>query len=661
MAELIPQPPAVLLGRLLTELERGAPLFGLPRRSIWRPRPGLDLTTIAGVRRAANPLGPAAGPHTQLAPNLVVAWLAGARALELKTVQSRDRIRVPRPSIDAPDVGYNVEWSQELSLPESAAEYLTAWVLVHVLKSRGVAHGATLFDASVGYDLAGLRSDGVARFLDTLAAADGSLAKWRAGLPRALAAAADVPVPAAVIGSVTLSTFHGCPPDEIERMVEHLFRRHALDVVVKLNPTLLGYEAVETLLRGRLGYDEIALDRDAFATDLQFDDAVALLARLAGLAGRLGRSLGVKFTNTLVVRNTRGRLAGERVYLSGPPLHALAVVLAERFATADPVGLPRSFSAGLDAENLAEVVACGFAPVTTCTDLLRPTGYRRLPRMLRRLEGELESAGATNLAEYVRIRAGLPAAGDPRPAARVLLSRYARQVVDDPRYAAARHRDEPARSGRLAMLDCASCNNCVVVCPNGAFFSVAIPPQALDAPRLGIETGTVVARPDRWRLTRDAQWVVFADACNACGNCVTFCPEWGDPARVKPCFHGDAAGYTAAAPADGILVEDEGRRVRARFDGVEYRLERDPTGTRLGDGVIEVTLDDAHQVRGSRVLVSRPGHELPLARYHLLRLLVDAVMADVNPVSARFPGSWVAPGPGGAAPEPSGPDPGVAP
>ena len=70
-------------------------------------------------RPAANPVGPAAGPQDQMAQNMVLAWLAGSRILELKTVQINDRLAIPRPCIDATTVGYNVEWSQELRLAES--------------------------------------------------------------------------------------------------------------------------------------------------------------------------------------------------------------------------------------------------------------------------------------------------------------------------------------------------------------------------------------------------------------------------------------------------------------------------------------------------------------------------------------------------------------
>ena len=39
-------------------------------------------------RTMENPLGPAAGPHTQLAQNIVAAYVGGARFIELKTVQT---------------------------------------------------------------------------------------------------------------------------------------------------------------------------------------------------------------------------------------------------------------------------------------------------------------------------------------------------------------------------------------------------------------------------------------------------------------------------------------------------------------------------------------------------------------------------------------------
>ena len=540
MAGLIPQPLEALLARVLDEFERDRSIFGLPRRSFWKPRAGLDLSVTLPGGRAATPLGPAAGPHTQLAPNLVASWLAGSRVLELKTVQVMDRLEIPRPCIDAPGEGYNVEWSQELRLEDSARQYAIAWLLVHVLEARGIAGepgGGTIFDGSVGYDLAGIRSDGVARFLDTLHDATALLAELRASLPAPLRAAADVPVPPCIVDTVTLSSFHGCPPEELERIVEHLLERHHLHVVVKLNPTLLGYDAVDTLLHERLGWDDVRLERGAFEKDLQWAEALPMLDRLAASAARAGRSLGAKFSNTLVVRNTRGRLAGEQVYLSGAPLHVIATTLASRFAEATEGRFPLSFSAGLDADNFADAVACGFAPATTCTDLLRPTGYRRLPRYLKALETDMERVGASDIAGYVRARAGVAPGVTVADAARSNLRAYAARVAGDPRYAAAAWMIVPAHRPALTALDCESCNNCALVCPNVAFFSVDTPPALLAS----------------GAATCEKQWVVYGDACNECGNCDTHCPQDGGPWRIKPRYDSGSGKLVAVgASADAL-------------------------------------------------------------------------------------------------------------
>ena len=80
--------------------------------------------------------------------------------------------------------------------------------------------------------------------------------------------------------------------------------------------------------------------------------------------------------------------------------------------------VPISFSGGIDAGNVHEGVACGFAPVTTCTDLLKPPGYRRLPRYLKRIEADMERLGARDLAGYAVARAAERGATAGAPAQR---------------------------------------------------------------------------------------------------------------------------------------------------------------------------------------------------------------------------------------------------
>ena len=112
------------------------------------------------------PVGVAAGPHTQLAINIIAAWLCGARYIELKTVQTLDELEVSKPCIDVQDEGYNCEWSQELKIEKSFDEYLNAWIILHILRKELGFSGpfGTLFNMSVGYNLEGILQDNVQVF-----------------------------------------------------------------------------------------------------------------------------------------------------------------------------------------------------------------------------------------------------------------------------------------------------------------------------------------------------------------------------------------------------------------------------------------------------------------------------------------------------------------
>ena len=112
-----PIPFRDLLRRCLAEFRAKASIFDIPVEHFWKPLSGAKARIFSST--AANPIGPAAGPHTQLAQNIIAAWLAGGRYFELKTVQKLDELTVEKPCIDAADEGYNVEWSTELSLAEA--------------------------------------------------------------------------------------------------------------------------------------------------------------------------------------------------------------------------------------------------------------------------------------------------------------------------------------------------------------------------------------------------------------------------------------------------------------------------------------------------------------------------------------------------------------
>jgi putative selenate reductase len=652
MARLIPAGFADLLGLALEEHAETGRVFGLPRRSFRVADPAFDLAVDLPGGRAGTPIGPAAGPHTQLAHNLAAAWLAGARAFELKTVQADDRLEIPRPCIAAGPATLNVEWSQELRLDETADQYVAAWLLIHVLRARGLSGApdeGVVFDASVGYDLDGIRSEPMTRFLDALTDAGAALATLRAGLPPALAAAADVPVPGRVVGAVTVSTFHGCPPEQIEAIVGRLFARHAVDVIVKVNPTLLGFDEVEWLMRGRMGRDDATLDRAAFEGELGWREALDLIERLRGLASRHGRVLGLKAANTLVVRNLHSPLPGRTAYLSGRPLRAIAATLASRLADATSGHVPIALSGGIDAASVADAVAAGLAPVTACTDLLQPSGYRRLPGHLAGLVEAMRAAGASTIAEFALARARERGVGPDRPlppthepglgadapdalrvASLVNLRAWSERVSRAVLPEETAHRP-PRPRPPLASIDCDGCNRCALVCPNVAFLRVRLPIVAEGPPDIVVERGAARPRPAAPPACED-QWVVYAGFCNACGACDAPCPQQGPPHAVKPRFHVARDAYEGEAPADGVLVEAGGARLRLRLGGREIRATFDAGGGRVEDGVLEVYVDAAGYAARSRVLRFHEGHVLPLARVATLRRIVERLMAVPNPV-----------------------------
>ena len=344
------------------------------------------------------PFGPAAGPHTQLAQNLVAAYAAGGRFFELKTVQTLDGEDLPvsKPCILAKDEGYNVEWSTELYVPQAMDEYIKGWFAVKML-SREFGLGdpdGFVFNMSVGYDLEGIKSDKIDGFIEGLKNAEDT-EPWRVCKAWALEnltrfknvdRAFVEGISPRICRSVTLSTLHGCPPDEIERIASYLLTEKGINTFIKCNPTLLGYEYARNTL-DRLGFDYIAFDDHHFKNDLQFDDAVPMIKRLISLADSLSLTFGVKLTNTFPVKITAGELPGGEMYMSGRSLFPLSAEVANRLSKAFGGDLRISFSGGADIHNIDKIVDAGIWPVTLATTLLKPGGYTRLRQIAELLGG----------------------------------------------------------------------------------------------------------------------------------------------------------------------------------------------------------------------------------------------------------------------------------
>lgn len=402
---LMIQPFAVQLRRILKEYEANGSIFGIHKSLFYTPKADAPFAVpdVYG-KYLATPIGPSAGPHTQLSQNIVSAWLCGGRFVELKTVQILDELEIPRPCIDMEDEGYNVEWSQELKLEESAHEYVVAWALIHILPRilgwEGKAPVGTIFDMSVGYNLEGIQSPRVRTFMDKMEDATEEVAQIRDILRREFPQFADIEIPNQIANSITLSTMHGCPPDEIERIVEYLLTERKLHTIVKMNPTLLGKEQVIDILHNALGFREIYIPDSVFAADISYDKAVGLIGRVQKVAAAQGLAFGVKLSNTLAMHNHKQLMPGDEMYMSGRALYPVTMNLFDKLAHEFNGDLRVSYSAGADALNVATIASCGAVPITACSDLLKPGGYARLGQWLVNLEAAMASAGAKSLAEF---------------------------------------------------------------------------------------------------------------------------------------------------------------------------------------------------------------------------------------------------------------------
>ncbi len=631
MAHLIPFPLGRLTSRILRELDAGGPVLDLPRAKIVKGPGALDWSTSLHGTRVATPLGPAAGPHTQLAQNIVLAYLGGCRIFELKTVQLIDDLVIPRPCIDVRTVGFNVEWSQELKLEQSLEEYVKASMLLEVLAASGklgLAPGFErfAFDLSVGYDLKGIKHERVQAFLHGMLDATAVIDSLRPELPKEYR---DLPFRKCIGDTLTLSTFHGCPPGEIEGITRYLMEEVGLHCVVKLNPTLNGPTEARRLFNEVLGY-RYRIPDAAFANDPTFEQAVDLVTRLEATSKKTGKGLGVKFSNTLVVENEGDFLpASEKSsYLSGQPLHVLAMSLVARFRAVFGDRLPISFSAGIERHNFPDAVALGLVPVTVCTDLLRPGGYGRLATYFQELTTRMDAVGAKTLDEFV-LRAFGKGGSDVDAAKLHNTERYVGALVGNPRYASAANARPPNKVGtKLVLFDCLTCDKCVPVCPNHANFTYALPAITLPVVKLtrAADGAWVKTSSPPLVISKKHQLATYADFCNECGNCDVFCPEDGGPYVLKPRFFGTEQTWNREPKGDGLFVSRDGL-ARGRFNGREFSLQ----GTTFSGEGFELEVGDVEQPRGR----AEAGVEVDLTYFHILRWLRDSVLASpVNYVNA---------------------------
>ena len=388
--KMYPIPFKSLMNWIVTEYAMSGEIFGVHKAY---KASGKSLPIFG--ERIETPFGPAAGPNSQLAQNIIAAYFAGARFFEVKTVQKMDGAElaacVPRPCILANDEGYNQEWSTELTVPQAMDEYIKAWCALKVLsKVYGLGDpNGFVFNMSVGYDLEGIKGEKVDTYLNGMmdATKTAIFGECKAVLKEMFPEESDFidAISPCVSRSVTVSTLHGCPPDEIERIASYLISEKHLHTFVKCNPTILGYETARKTLDS-MGYDYIVFDEHHFNEDLQWADAIPMFERLQALADKNGLEFGLKLSNTFPVDTTRGELPNDEMYMSGRSLFPLTIEMCHRISRQFKGRMRISFAGGAEYFNCDRLFAAGIWPITVATTILKPGGYNRLLQMVEKVQ-----------------------------------------------------------------------------------------------------------------------------------------------------------------------------------------------------------------------------------------------------------------------------------
>ncbi|MFZ4704374.1 MAG: putative selenate reductase subunit YgfK [Bacteroidales bacterium] len=461
-----PIPLPRLLALTLSEI-RNNRFMGLPGSLFFIPKPADPFKMERYGELLETPVGVAAGPHTQLSVNIIAAWLCGARYIELKTIQTLDELEVSKPCIDMQDEGYNCEWSQELKVEQSFHEYLNAWIIIHILRKELGFDGpvGTLFNMSVGYNLEGILNENVQWFFTKMQDCSKELSQAKDSIRNIYKSIDEIGIPSCISNHITLSTMHGCPPDEIGKIGLYLINEKKLHTTIKLNPTLLGPVDLRSLLNDKMGFSADIPDL-AFEHDLKYPDALKILNMLGKASLSNGLHFSVKLTNTLESHNNKQVFSEKEgmMYMSGRALHPISVSVARKLQNDLGGALDVSFSAGVDCFNIADILSCGMKPVTVCSDLLKPGGYGRLWQYMNNLRKEFEDKHAKTINEYICKIAGTTLLS-VQDAALLNLNNYADRVGDNLAYHKTSFTDPSIKTNRpLGFFDCIHAP-CTDTCP----------------------------------------------------------------------------------------------------------------------------------------------------------------------------------------------------
>jgi putative selenate reductase len=258
---------------------------------------------------------------------------------------------------------------------------------------------------------------------------------------------------------------------------------------------------------------------------------------------------------------------------------------------------------------------------------------------MKALASEMGKLGAKTVDEFILKAFGQDdGSGDVNAAAMKNTAIVAEKARNDPRYRYEANKKAPTRiNSILVTFDCITCDKCVPVCPNAANFTYPAPKVAFGYRDVIVAADGSFKHADdvkQFAIDQEHQIANYADFCNECGNCDTFCPEYGGPYIKKPGFYSSRETWEAAKPRDGFVVD--AASIVGRIQGREYELARENDGNYLytSDGAAVVISSGDHTVQAAKA--DADNTRVDMGIYHTLRHLFHGVLdvAGVNQVNA---------------------------
>jgi putative selenate reductase len=251
---------------------------------------------------------------------------------------------------------------------------------------------------------------------------------------------------------------------------------------------------------------------------------------------------------------------------------------------------------------------------------LKVGGYARLSDYLKNLEADMKKLGVTNIPDYIAKREGI--------------GEIVKKTVADERYTFEKNKAVPKRiDSHLWLYDCISCDKCIPVCPNDANFFYEIEPFEIEFTNYTWDGRALQpAETGKLKVERKHQIANFADWCNECGNCDTFCPEYGGPFIQKPSFFADREAWLDNPARDGFYIthDKEGSEIVGRIEGKTHSLTVNDAKqvASYNDGALEVEFNtQTHEILEVKSLTSvTTDHKIDVKQYHTLRTLLAGLL-----------------------------------